>query len=269
MWSSLLVGAAHAAACCGATGAIPAQLDACDHVLVGADVTGEVAVARWTSEGEISAASPAEQALTASVIAGVRWAPTGQLLVAMPLRLDHRSAGTLDEVAAGPGDLRAQARWTIPVTVVGWPLPTLIAGVRAPTGTSWAEAENPLLSDVTGEPGTSLQLGVAWTGSRGEIPWTIEADGEIPFGKAVPRLAVTAGIGRFFGTDWTGFVVLSETHGFGDAPSDRTSLGLRLVRGEQARWRAWVGAASDLPIPMLGRDNPVATTVSFGAAWVH
>ena len=271
MWSSVLavLTPAYAGACCGATGAIPARLDSCDDVLVGLDVAAETAAARWTSAGDLAPASPSEQGLSAQVLAGVRWLGDGQLLVSVPLRYTRRTAGTLEESAAGPGDVRAQARWTLPATATGWPLPTLVAGLRSPTGTSWDEAEKPLLSDATGEPGASVQAGLAWTGSRGETPWTIEADGEIPLGPAVPRVAVTAGVGRFLGSDWTGFAVLSRVDGLGNAPSDRTSAGLRLVRGERGRWRGWMGVASDLPAPRLGRANPVTVSMSLGAAWVR
>lgn len=263
------IDAAFAGACCGATGAIPARLDSCDQVLFGLDLTGEVALARWNADAEVVDVSSEEQALTTSALVAARWAETGQGLLMVPVRWDHRSAGDLDETGLGVGDIRAQLRWTIPGRLDGWSLPTLIAGARIPTGVSWDASVSPLMADVTGEPGTGVQLGVSWEGARHLTPFSVELSGEIPTGEAVGRFSASGGVGRYFEGSWTLFASLSWTHGFGEAPSDRSAIGLRLLHGEQKKWKMWLGVGTDLPIPGIGRDNPVMANLTGGLAWVR
>lgn len=269
-------GEAHAGACCaGTTTGVPGRLGPLETVLVGVDLGGEAAIARWRADRSLTNASPQELAVTGQLAGALRFAPRFQLIAGLPLRWGVRRAGGLTDAGGGLGDATFTTFTTLGEERVpndgrrGLPALTLIVGARFPTGRSWTESQTALLADVTGRPGVGLRAGLLVEHTMTSHPWFVQVDADLPLPDGVPLLTATAGVGRTFGVRWTLMGTLAWQHGFGGAPSERTTLGVRVVRGERLAWRAWGGLGLDVPIPGLGQENPVQATLSVGAAWVH
>lgn len=281
MWasSSLLAlwsAAAHAGACCvGTTTGVPGRLGPLEHVLVGGDVGGEFSVARWRADRSVGGASPRDEALALQLGVGVRLTRAFQLVLSAPLRADFRQATGISDRGVGFGDVGLSSFW-----MVGWeghrandhagaPAVSVVLGTRFPTGRSWLESDSPLLADVTGRPGVGLRAGLIVERTLGSHPWYVQLDSDVPVPSGSPLISASVGVGKYFGTKWTLMGSASWQHTFGAADTERSTLAVRLIRGERLRWRAWGLVAADLPIPGAGMENPINVSISAGAAWVH
>lgn len=277
MWGSALLALsrlAWAGACCaGSTSGVPIRVGECEHVVAGIGVGLETLTGVWSGDGSVAPSSLREGALLTTVGAGARWARWGQAGVQLPVRYGWRSAGDLHGAAFGAGDLSVTA------TVSAWeehadrfqPRLLVIGGVRVPTGTSWDEADAPLAADVTGVEGWGLLGGISVERALGKVPWTLGVDVDAPVGgDATPLAAGASGsVGAYLGPKWTLLGNARYTATFAEGGTGRTTVGARLVRGERLRWRAWVGASVDPPVPGLGHSALRLASAETGLVWVR
>jgi hypothetical protein len=239
----------------------------------------EHAAARWDSAGAVAASSLVEDAVVTSIAAGWAWDRKGQVNVQMPFRNQWRRAGDLRSAASGAGDLRLTALWD-PRTerprggdAPALPVPVFTLGVRAPTGTAWTDAADPLMADVTGLEGPAVIVGAQLERTLDRTPWSIgvfEELGATDRGLH-PTTRALGTLGRTLGRRWS-LVATAQHIRTGDADgavAARTSAGLRATVGQRMRWRAWAGVDQDLPLAGLGRDNALLTRAGVGALLVR
>jgi hypothetical protein len=265
----------------GSTSTTPVRLGDCERWLVGLGLAGETDMGYWDSGGQTRDSSLSEQALMTEVGAAWRWSPKGQVALSLPARLSHKETPDLVDQGGGVGDLRAAVVLSPyeegALELRGYRLPRLYAsvGARLPTGTSWEQSTSALLADVTGLPGVGLTGGLSIERALGRVPWSVGVDGALPVtGTSPPILTTSASAGWYIGTRWTavGSLRYSWTPADRDGlrtTSTRTTAGLRLIRGERAAWRAWLGADLDLPLSGLGRSNPMTATIGAGMVVVR
>ena len=277
-----LSGSAQAGACCvGSTSTVPTRLGECEKVMAGLSLGGETAVGRWDGEGALGSSSLQDDALIASVAAAWRWDRKGQVGLSLPMRLNHKGLEDQDLWGGGAGDLAANVVWDpfveLPTGGPGraLPVPILTAGVRLPTGRTWEQADGALLEDVTGLPGPGLLLGLSMERTLDKTPWSLGVDSELArdHDHLHPTLTFNGSLGRYLGTRWS--VVAVGRHqrsyaldGTGGSAS-RTVLGAKLALGKPLKWRTWLGAEGDLPIPELGHGNLRQVSASAGFALVR
>ncbi|MCB9778180.1 MAG: hypothetical protein H6742_06435 [Alphaproteobacteria bacterium] len=281
--ASLVPAPARAAACCtGNTSTVPMRLGECESWLAGMLVGGEAATGRWDGQGQLATSSLQDDALIATAFGAWAWDRKGQVGVLVPSRLNRKGLGEDAWWGGGLGDVSLLATWdpleerARDTDHRGAPVPVFTAGLRLPTGRTWAESEGVLMEDVTGRPGPSGLLTVGVERTLGAWPWSVGADGELAPEDTVdgrrlqPSLGLSASVGRYLAPRWSLTArarhqrVLDADHG-----SSRTSAGLTLTRGQLLRWRGWVSGDADLPVPLLGSDNLRLLSVSAGAALVR
>jgi hypothetical protein len=267
----LLCGRARAGACCvGTTSTVPTRLGEGEHWLAGVGVKAERALGLWDSSGAVTDISMTDEALIATLAAGWRWSPRGQVFATLPTRLNHRAAGDIDEHAAGLSDLRLGVTLNpVAESVTGHrPVPMITLGARLPTGEDWTDSQDALQTDVTGLVGPAVIAGVTAERTEGKTPWSLGVDAEA--GGSGTALGGSAAIGRYLGTRWsiTGGLRTSATLA-GGSTTTRTNTGLTLTRGQALRWRAWISADTDVPLDGLGRGTTRQAHVGLGAAVIR
>ncbi len=261
---------ARAGACCvGATSGLPLRVGECERVVAGVGLAAEAAVLRWDAGGAVRGAAPVEEAGQLMVGAGARWARWGQGFVSLPARVSRRAVDGLTDSGVGVGDLRAAVVLDpLEERPDGPPVPVATLGVRAPTGRDWTEADGALLADVTGLPGVGASAALTLEHVTGRGPWWVGADGGYDPGTPA-RAGLSAAWGRYLGA--TSSVVATARHErqLAAGGTARTQLGGRWVVGRPIRWRAWAGLATDVPVPGLGHDLPMTTTLDVGWVWIR
>jgi hypothetical protein len=235
--------------------------------VIGAASLGELAVARWDAEGAVRSASPAEQAAQLTTAVGARVTSWGQLGLSLPVRVDHRSADVLSDSGAGVGDARATVVLD-PFTARRAPRPVATFGLRLPTGRDWTEADGALLADVTGLPGVGGTGMLTLEHVTGDGPWWIGVDGAADPGTPA-RAALSGAWGRYAGTRTTWLATARHERQLASGGTARTTVGGRVILSTPARWRAWLGVASDVPVPVLGAGLPITVSLDLGGAFVR
>ncbi len=273
---ALLVPIASAGACCvGSTSASPTVLGECEHWAAGLGLGGEVRLGSWDAAGNPIDDSLEERALLGSLGLAWRWNRSGRITADLPLRMTVRSSGAIAERGGGIGDTRLTAIFD-PLEEGRLPVPVLRIGARLASGRSWEASESALQSDVTGLEGSALTGGLSLARTLGQVPWSLGLSAEVPIGVAeAPSLvSAAASVGHYLGTNWTVAGSLRHDRSFSGRQSRsysaaRTTAGLQIIRGQRLAWRAWLGGGTDLPLPGLGRSNPIQTTVSAGIVLVR
>lgn len=277
---------AEAGACCvGSTSTVPTRLGECERAMAGLALGAETSIGQWTATGESMGSSLQDDAVLATMAGAWRWDRKGQLGLSLPWRVNHKASSSLEAWGWGPGDLRLQATWD-PMTEwarggeeAALPVAILQGGLRLPTGRSWQQAEGVLLEDVTGLSGPGVLLGASVERTLDRTPWSLGLDSEWDVqGQAGERHlhgAFTAwgSLGRYLGRSWS--VSAQAQHqqtaalGADDGRTARTSAGLKVTTSRPLRWRAWLGADGDLPVPGLGQSNLQQLRLGLGYAVVR
>jgi hypothetical protein len=259
---------ARASACCtGTTTTLPTRLGACERFSLAAVAGAEASTSRWTSDGAVAAASPAEASATGSLAAGLRLHRTLQLGVALPVRYGWRTATGLTDAGGGVGDVQVRALLE-PVQTSG-PSPVAVLGIDAPTGRDWAHADGPLLADVTGRGLVLATGGVGVEQTGGKIPWSTLVDLSADVEGTVPaRLGVGGSLGVALGSAWSVSGVARHEHDLAADGTARTRVGATVVYGVPVAWRTWAAVTTDLPVPGLGRATTALLAGSLGFAWI-
>jgi hypothetical protein len=271
--------AAAGACCLGATSPVPTQLGPCERGLVGIDLEAVASAGRWDNAGRLRSSSLHEQGVNATLAAGVSWNRKVQLALQVPAAVNRRAAGDAATWGSGVGDARLTALWR-PVQeggpdagLIGGASPVLSVGVRAPTGRDWKASQDPLFADVTGLSGSAAVVGLSLERTLGRTPWQAGLSAELGTARS-HALTGSVGAGRYLGTRWTVLGALSHTSTWSEAGgrvahAARSTASARLVQGRSRRWRAWVGARADLPVPGLGRDGLRQHAIDAGLAVVR
>lgn len=276
----LVVTAALAGACCvGSTTGTPVVAGRCEKLVMGTELGVKRSFGYWNGQGESGPSSLQQSSLQATLGMAYRWSRWGQFSVALPLRYGWDRAGELSDEGGGLSDLRLGVildpfeEAAPSAGAFGLPTPVLSLGLRLPTGRSWQGSLSPLLSDVTGQPGLALSLGLRLERTLGLYPWGISVEGELPGEASLPMLWSTGGmLGRYLGSNWTiaGSLHYSWTPALSEGGGTaETGLGLRLVYGQRLRWRLWLGVEGAIPAPMLGHNKVQQVGLSGGLALVR
>lgn len=275
----LAPGLAHAAACCmGSTSPFPIRVGECEHVVVGLGVGFEHGFGRWDSQGALAPVGLGEQAITATLGAGLRLNRRWQVGLVAPARYNHRGDDEFGAWGGGVGDTTLMAQWDPKEEIYqGPPTPIFSASLRLPTGRDWSESEATLLEDVTGQPNPAATLGVALERSLGKTPWMVGVDGTMGMStldQLQPALSAYGSVGRYLGTAWSLMGTASYSASWAAMDGSASAVakpraGVRLVRGQRLAWRAWAGTDWDLPVPYVGRSSTQLATVSGGFAVVR
>ncbi len=275
---TLLGGDAWAGACCvGAISAAPTHVGQCEQATMGLGTGLEATAGTWDREGNVQNSSLTDRSILFSWSAGVRLHRKLQIGASIPARINQKSSTSLDSWGAGPGDSLVQVTWepfeekAPNKDTLGLPVPVFSLGLRLPSGTSVSESSDPLLSDVTGLEGPAVLVTAmvqrtlgAWPTSLGVTTEVSQNDQDRPI-----SLTASASVGRYLNPRWTLLTHSSfSTHLAtldGSAMATRkTSVGVRLLRGEPRAWRAWLGAVSDVPLDHFGRSHPRRSQVATG-----
>lgn len=280
--AALLADSAQAGACCvGSTSTVPTRLGECEKLMAGLSLGAETAVGRWTTDGALASSSLQDDAVLGALAGAWRWDRKGQVGLSLPMRVNHKGTDQLDLWGGGAGDLTATLLWD-PLDeyprgteLKALPVPVLTAGLRAPTGRTWEQADGLLLEDVTGRPGPGLLLGVSIERTVDRTPWSLGVDSELALddGHIRPVLSFNGSLGHYLGTRWsvTGMARHERGLGVGDdsASNSRTVLAAKVTTARQLAWRAWMGVEGDVPLPLLGHGNQRVLGASLGAALVR
>ena len=277
-WSSLplllgLLGSqtAQAGACCtGATSIVPIRLGECERWLMGVGAQAETTTGTWQSDGTVGQTSMTDDAVITTLAGAWRWDRKGQTFATLPLRLNHRSASGIDEVAGGVGDLRAGLTWDpIEERADSWmPVPVITLGTRLPTGRDWRSSEATLQTDVTGLVGPAVIGAMTAERTLGRTPWSLGVD--LESGGGLTAAGATGALGRYLGPRWSLSGTLRHIRTYTNSSTTaRTNAGLRLTRGQMLRWRGWVGVDGDVPLSGLGSAAIRQAHVSIGVAVVR
>lgn len=282
--------AAWAQACCsGAAASEFGIVGRDDRALVGARLRAEHLP--WTAgeDGEVRALEGASVSdFVLDIGGGVRpLGPRLQLQALLPLRLQHRAFGELDEVGGGLGDASLFTRFVAvsdekhPLALGGsWvPFVEPYVGVRFPTGRAPASAELSTLADVTGGGAYALLGGFRATraithddtlllgfGYGHSFPHDIDVGGTSHSAAPGDDWALVSAWFHAFGPEWL-LGVSAGVRGAGDAHSDganvedssrhRVALGADLsYLPEHSGLQLRVGSALDPPIDGFAKNEP-------------
>ncbi len=257
----LLGSPAHASACCvGSVSDQPAQLGRCEKFGAALAAGSAVELGSFDGAGRWGPTSDGWAESTMTLGVGARWARWGSAALSLPGVLNVKGAPGVSSVGGGLGDVALTARIE-PWEEGGGPRPAFALGVIAPTGRAWAASEAPLGADVTGAGHWSPLAGVALERTGATWPWRLGVEGTLaiggdptnPPGVDGGTVIASASLGRYLGSRWTVTGALSgRVEASAGGIAARPALDLRLIHGLPGRWRAWLGAGSDLPI--LGRS---------------
>jgi len=278
---------ASAAACCvGSTSSEFGRLGPCDTLSVGAAWSLEAHVGSWTLDGDLASGGDTRRLIhTWTGALGVRPVRPLQLGVAMPLVVQGRRIGDLEEVGGGPGDLRAWA-WVEPFEDLpgedAAPFPEVGLSFVFPTGIP-TEVAGGLGAGATGAGWFSV--GPGFRLGRTLVKGALHGSGSILF--SAPRPGDTKRVvpGAAWSLSFTGSVFLpprtilgivggasGRTPGLvGDRWAGVASVEPWVGVSWTIRARGWdrvaFGLRGSLPIPKLGRSNDA--TVTFVVAVNH
>lgn len=274
--------AARAGACCvGSVTSVPTRLGECEKVGLGLTVGGEHSQAYYDRDGVVQHSSLTQQALLATVGAGVRIDRRWQVGLTAPARLNRYATESTRAWGGGPGDARVVALWD-PLEerprgseTPALPVPLLTAGLRVPTGRAWTESDAPMGEDITGLEQPAVLVGASIERTLDRWPWSLGTTAEVGVVPGVQPTVQTIGtLGRTLGAKWT--VVGSGRHTLSWAslePGVRAvhsaHVGGRIVHGRPVRWRVFTGAETSLPVDHLGAGAALQTTVTAGALMVR
>lgn len=157
--------AAHAQACCAATGAGEfAVVGPCQKAVLGAQLSVEHGLGTFSEQGEFRTLTDARiNDMILSVGGGVHvYKRSLQVYGSAPMRLQYRAWGSESgELSPGLGDISGGVRWTVlddtgagisaedPGSFI--PYVDLFVGLKAPTGRAPDQSESRLGADVTGD----------------------------------------------------------------------------------------------------------------------
>jgi len=276
-----------AAACCGSGHGLGQRLGPSERAAISISLRGADRFGGHGYDGAFALAPPGVLDLEGRAELGVLVAPVSRLQLGLvaPLVLSARRSGDVSATGGGLGDLAFSARFdVVPLSSAGaLPAIAITTALTVPTGRSAADTTDPLAAGATGlgafevRPGifieknfdgaataifsASVGLRTAMTDARGE---------RVELG---PRARFVAAAGPIFdsGLSLSGGVV----HEIEAAPSiagattpgaDRRRTAALVFAGYDisSRYTLLASLEADLPIPVIGKNEPSAVALAIG-----